>query len=82
MRLAGVGGEFLRVPESLRILKNDKHEKLDQAGARCELLSSSSSICSSTWPINKAFGLEIDKDVVRRVLAKYYKPDPGGSGPS
>jgi transposase InsO family protein len=32
--------------------------------------------------INKAFGLEIDKDVVRRVLAKYYKPDPGSSGPS
>ncbi len=32
--------------------------------------------------INKAFGLEIDKDVVRRVLAKYYKPDPRSSGPS
>jgi len=30
----------------------------------------------------KAFGIEIDKDVVRRVLAKYYRPVPGGAGPS
>jgi putative transposase len=28
------------------------------------------------------FGLEIDKDVVRRVLAKHYRPDPGAAGPS
>ena len=28
------------------------------------------------------FGLEIDKDVVRRVLAKNYRPDPGALGPS
>ncbi len=27
-----VGGEFLRAPESLRILKSDKREKIDQAG--------------------------------------------------
>lgn len=32
--------------------------------------------------IAKAFGVEIDKDVVRRVLAKYYRPTPGGCGPS
>jgi len=33
--------------------------------------------------INKAFGLNIDKDVVRRVLAKHYRPGPGsGNGPS
>ncbi len=32
--------------------------------------------------INKAFGLEIDKDVVRRALVVYYKPDPRSSGPS
>jgi transposase InsO family protein len=32
--------------------------------------------------INKAFGVEIDKDLVRRVLAKYYCPTPGDSGPS
>ncbi len=32
--------------------------------------------------INLAFGLEIDKDVVRRILAKHYRPDPGGTGPS
>ncbi len=31
--------------------------------------------------INKAFGLDIDKDVVRRILAKYYRPESGGSGP-
>ncbi len=32
--------------------------------------------------ISKTFGIEIDKDVVRRVLAKHYRPDSGGSGPS
>jgi putative transposase len=32
--------------------------------------------------ISKAFGIEIDKDVVRRVLAKHYRPEAGGSGPS
>ena len=32
--------------------------------------------------ISKAFGIEIDKDVVRRVLAKHYRPESGGSGPS
>ena len=33
--------------------------------------------------INKAFGLNIDKDVVRRVLEKHYRPGPdSGHGPS
>ena len=32
--------------------------------------------------INKAFGLEIDKDLVRRVLAKHYRPIPDDDGPS
>jgi transposase InsO family protein len=32
--------------------------------------------------LSKAFGIEIDKDVVRRVLAKYYRPGQGGGGPS
>ncbi len=34
--------------------------------------------------INKAFGTDIDKDVVRRVLAKHCRPFPstGGDGPS
>jgi len=30
--------------------------------------------------INKAFGLDIDIDVVRRILAKYYYPGNGPSG--
>ena len=30
----------------------------------------------------KTFGIEIDKNVVRRVLAKYYRPESGGGGPS
>ena len=29
-----------------------------------------------------AFNIEIDKDVVRRVLAKHYRPEPGSNGPS
>lgn len=32
--------------------------------------------------INLTFGLQLDKDTVRRVLAKYYRPDPQHSGPS
>jgi putative transposase len=32
--------------------------------------------------ITHAFGIEIDKDVVRRVLAKHYHPAPGNDGPS
>jgi transposase InsO family protein len=32
--------------------------------------------------ISKAFGLEIDRNVVRRVLAKYYHPEHGGNSPS
>ncbi len=29
-----------------------------------------------------AFGVDIDRDVVRRVLARHYRPIPGGGGPS
>ena len=33
--------------------------------------------------ISHAFGLDIDKDVVRRVLARHYRPDDWeGNGPS
>ena len=32
--------------------------------------------------INKAFGVDIDKDVVRRVLAAHYRPGSGDGGPS
>jgi transposase InsO family protein len=32
--------------------------------------------------INLAFGLDLDKDTVRRVLAVHYKPDPDNRGPS
>ena len=29
-----------------------------------------------------AFGVDIDKDVVRRILGKHYKPESGSGGPS
>jgi transposase InsO family protein len=32
--------------------------------------------------INKAFGVDINKDLVRRVLAKHYRPIPDDNGPS
>ncbi len=32
--------------------------------------------------VSRTFGIEIDKDVVRRVLAKYHHPTPGDGGPS
>lgn len=31
--------------------------------------------------VSHAFGVEIDKDVVRRILAKHYRSQPGGEGP-
>jgi hypothetical protein len=30
----------------------------------------------------RAFGIDIDKDTVRRVLAKHYRPEAGTDGPS
>jgi hypothetical protein len=32
--------------------------------------------------LSYVFGVETDKDVVRRVLAKRYRPGPGSQGPS
>ena len=32
--------------------------------------------------IAQTFGIDIDKNVVHRVLAKHYRPAPGGTGPS
>ena len=32
--------------------------------------------------ISRTFGIDIDKNVVHRVLAKHYRPAPGGTGPS
>ncbi len=32
--------------------------------------------------ISYTFGVQIDKDVVRRALAKHYRPESGGNGPS
>jgi hypothetical protein len=32
--------------------------------------------------ITHAFGIEMNKDVVRRVLTKYFRPRPGSGGPS
>ena len=32
--------------------------------------------------LSHAFGIEIDKDVVRRMLAKHYRPERGNEGPS
>ena len=32
--------------------------------------------------VSQTFGVDIDKNVVRRVLAKHYRPSPGGGGPS
>jgi len=32
--------------------------------------------------LGKAFGIELDKDVVRRVLAAHYRPEAGEGGPS
>jgi putative transposase len=32
--------------------------------------------------ISSAFGIEMNKDVVRRILIQHYRPGPGGDGPS
>ncbi len=32
--------------------------------------------------ISLVFAIEVDKDLVRRVLARHYRPEPGSNGPS
>jgi hypothetical protein len=32
--------------------------------------------------ISSAFGIEVNKDIVRRILIQHYRPLPGGDGPS
>ena len=32
--------------------------------------------------ISHTFGIDVDKDLVYRILSKHYKPKPGGNGPS
>jgi len=32
--------------------------------------------------ISNAFGIELNKDVVRRILIRWYRPGPDGGGPS
>jgi putative transposase len=32
--------------------------------------------------VSRAFGVEVDKDVVRRILAAHFRPEPGNSDPS
>ena len=32
--------------------------------------------------ISQTFGVDLDKNLVHRVLAKHYRPSPGGGGPS
>jgi putative transposase len=32
--------------------------------------------------VSRTFGIDIDKNIVYRVLAKHYRPAPGGTGPS
>ena len=32
--------------------------------------------------ISQTFGIDVDKNVVHRVLSKHYRPTPGGTGPS
>jgi transposase InsO family protein len=39
-------------------------------------------VLESRSKINKAFGIDIDKDIVRRVLAKHYHPMPNDGGTS
>src|SRR5207244_2150656 len=38
--------------------------------------------CPRIAHISQTFGIDIDKNVVYRVLAKHYRPAPGGTGPS
>jgi len=44
---------------------------------------------SSSWgcrriaqPLSLVFGIDVNQDVVRRVLEKHFRPDPGVNGPS
>ncbi|MDJ0864234.1 MAG: transposase, partial [Gammaproteobacteria bacterium] len=57
-------------PEIIRAIVELKHRNTRFGCPRIALI------------VSKTFGVEIDKDVVRRVLARHYRPAPGDGGPS
>ena len=74
-----------------RLLFSPKHRRSGPKGPAKELVDASVAIKrrNPTWgcpriaqQIALAFDIDIGKDVVRRVLAARYRPDPDASGPS
>ena len=74
-----------------RLLFTPKHRRSGPTGPSTALVDAIVAIKrrNPTWgcpriaqQIALAFDLDIDKDVVRRVLAAHYRPDPNVSGPS
>ena len=53
--------------------RKGRAEKSSTPGWRCPRIAQQ---------IALAFGVELDKDVVRRILANHYSPKPNGAGPS
>ena len=74
-----------------RLLFSPKHRRSGPQGPSKELIDAIVAIKrrNPTWGCRRiaqqialAFDIDIDKDVVRRVLAAHYRPDPNVSGPS
>jgi putative transposase len=74
-----------------RLFSPKRHRKPGPKGPSPELITAIVEIKkhNSIWGCRRiaqqlclVFDLEIDKDIVRRVLEKHYRPDPGAYGPS
>ena len=57
-------------------------QRVDRRGGRDETAQPILRLPQDRQTISNAFGIEINKDAVRRILIRYYRPGPGGGGPS
>jgi putative transposase len=74
-----------------RLFSPKRHGRLGPKGPPPELIAAIVEIKrrNTSWgcrriaqQLCRVFDLQIDKDIVRRVLLKHYRPDPGAYGPS
>jgi transposase InsO family protein len=83
-KLCGPGGvraviaENLLLKQQLIVLRRAR-QRAPNLTVRDRLLSGFGSLFLS---VSQTFGVDIDKNVVHRVLSKHYRPAPGGTGPS
>jgi putative transposase len=73
---------ILFIPETKAWPERPVHAAHRGHRRRDEAPQSEVRLCPYCQQINQAFGITIDKDVVRRALAIHFRPEPGADGPS